>query len=498
MDLNIQWFIYALVDNQIMELERCVAIYEQLEDSSSLEDYAQEVLNEMAQSLSPEEAEELLEQFQIAIQFAIEQAEEGDSPGIFPESEILPEPDIEVKSAPAAGNPVSKSSNDDIAHFDITVLEGFPDFTNIDDCSDEEVGNMLVKALHLAREYGASDFHISADSPPFMRHNLQIKKLSNDKISPENSLRINTAFLSPEQREYFTKKMDLNCAQKIEDARYRVSLMMHRTGVAGSYHIVPNRIQRFEELGFLPEDAKTLGKLLDYHNGLILVTGPLGSGKTTTLSAMMDVLNDKRQDHLIAVEDPIEIVHDSHSCIITQREVGVHTKSYSTALKGALREDPDIIVIGELHNLETIENAITASETGHLVIGTLHTRDAANTLNRLLDVFPPSQQQQIRTMTAGSLRGIVCQQLLPDVHGHLTVAYEILVGGLAVSNIIVENMTHRLKSVMETGQKAGMCTFEGNVVEKYKRGLISAEIARKYVRDKSIKAQLEAEIKMKG
>ncbi|MDD5598356.1 MAG: ATPase, T2SS/T4P/T4SS family, partial [Victivallaceae bacterium] len=171
---------------------------------------------------------------------------------------------------------------------------------------------------------------------------------------------------------------------------------------------------------------------------------------------------------------------------------------YNTALKGALREDPDIIVIGELHNLETIENAITASETGHLVIGTLHTCDAANTLNRLLDVFPPTQQQQIRTMTAGSLRGIVCQQLLPGTDGNLTIGYELLVGNLAVSNIIVEKMTHRLKSVMETGRKAGMCTFQDNILEKYKLGMISEKIARSHIRDNSVKAQFEREVAIAG
>jgi twitching motility protein PilT len=274
--------------------------------------------------------------------------------------------------------------------------------------------------------------------------------------------------------------------------------MMQKDGVAGSYHIVPDEISSLEELGFLPKDVVTIERMLDYHNGLILVTGPLGSGKTTTLAAMMDVLNKKRKDHIIAVEDPIEILHQSKNCIVTQREIGRHTDSYSVALKGALREDPDIIVIGELHNLETIENAITASETGHLVIGTLHTCDAANTLNRLLDVFPPSQQQQIRTMTAGSLRGIICQQLLPGVNEHLTIGYELLVGNLAVSNIIVEKMTHRLKGVMETGQKAGMCTFEGNILEKFRLGHVSEETARAYIRDSAVKSEFEREVAIQG
>lgn len=471
MDLNIQWFIYALTDNQIMDLERCIALYEQLDETPSLEGYAQEILNVLAESLSSEEAEELLEQFQIAIQFASEQAHKGASPSIFKEPETT-------------ASSVS--------------LDQFPDLSRISDLSDQEVGELVIEMLTIVQEMGASDFHLSSGSPPFMRQNLIIQRLSDQALSAQDALRLNTIFLSEEQRKSFDENMDLNCAQRINNSRFRVSLMLQKDGVAGSYHIVPDRIRSLEELGFLPKDATTIERMLDYHNGLILVTGPLGSGKTTTLAAMMDVLNKKRKDHIIAVEDPIEILHESKNCIVTQREIGRHTDTYSAALKGALREDPDIIVIGELHNLETIENAITASETGHLVIGTLHTCDAANTLNRLLDVFPPAQQQQIRTMTAGSLRGIVCQQLIPGADEHLTIGYELLVANLAVSNIIVEKMTHRLKGVMETGQRAGMCTFEGSVLEKYKIDKITEETARSYIRDKAVLGEFEREVAIKG
>ncbi|MBU8902191.1 MAG: PilT/PilU family type 4a pilus ATPase [Victivallales bacterium] len=469
MDLNTQWFIYALVDNQIIEIvdmEKCVALYEDL-DTTSLEAYAQKILNLLTDTLSSEDAAELLEQFQAAMQFAMEQAKKGVSPSIF------------------------KGSMTE-------AVDQLPELDRIADMSDEEIADLVINMLTIVQEMGASDFHISAGSPPFIRHNLKIHKLSSTILSAQDSMRLNTIFLSEEQSKKFDEDMDLNCAQKISNSRFRVSLMMQKDGISGSYHIVPDEIRSLEQLGFLPNDVTTIERMLDYHNGLILVTGPLGSGKTTTLAAMMDILNAKRKDHIIAVEDPIEILHESKSCIVTQREVGKHTNSYSVALKGALREDPDIIVIGELHNLETIENAITASETGHLVIGTLHTCDAANTLNRLLDVFPPAQQQQIRTMTAGSLRGIVCQQLLTGVKDNLTVSYELLVGNLAVSNLIVEKMTHRLKGVMETGQKAGMCTFEANVLEKFKLGHISDETARAYVRDKAVKTELERAIAIQG
>ncbi len=471
MDLNIQWFIYALADNQIMDIERCIALYGQLENDTSLESYAQELLNVLAQTLSSEEASELLGQFQIAMQFAMGQAEKGVSPSVFKDSRA---------GAASAG------------------IDQLPELDRIADMSDKGIADLVINMLTIVQEMGASDFHISAGSSPFIRHNLKIHKLSNTILTAQDSMRLNTIFLSEEQSKNFDEEMDLNCAQRINNSRFRVSLMMQKDGISGSYHIVPDEILSLEQLGFLPDDVATIESMLDYHNGLILVTGPLGSGKTTTLAAMMDVLNAKRKDHIIAVEDPIEILHESKNCIVTQREIGRHTDSYSVALKGALREDPDIIVIGELHNLETIENAITASETGHLVIGTLHTCDAANTLNRLLDVFPPAQQQQIRTMTAGSLRGIVCQQLLPGINDNLTVSYELLVGNLAVSNIIVEKMTHRLKGVMETGQKVGMCTFEANVLEKFKLGQISDETARTYIRDKAVKAELEREIAIQG
>ncbi len=206
---------------------------------------------------------------------------------------------------------------------------------------------------------------------------------------------------------------------------------------------------------------------------------------------MINTINKKRHDHVITVEDPIEILIPSQNCNITQREVGKHTNNYRSALKGALREDPDIIVIGELHDLDTIENAITASETGHLVIGTLHTCDAANTLNRLLDVFPTTQQPQIRAMTSVSLRGIICQRLIPAAAGGLTVAYEMLINTMAVGNIISEGKTHQLKAVMQTGTTQGMTTFDGNVFNKFNAGQITAEVAEYNIRDKVILKQFK-------
>ena len=286
-------------------------------------------------------------------------------------------------------------------------------------------------------------------------------------------------------------EQDSSFSLEVGKNRFRVCLMYQKDGISGSYRLVPDHISQLEDLGFLPRDAATIKRLLDYHNGLILVTGPIGAGKTTTLAAMVDVANEKRADHIITVEEPIEILQVSKNCSVTQREIGKHTISYHTALKAALREDPDIIVVGEMHDLETIENAITAAETGHLVIGTLHTSDAANTLNRLLDVFPPSQQAQIRAMTAGSLRGIICQKLVPDGYGGIALVYEILVNTMSVGNLVSEGKTYQLKSTMAIGAKHGMFIMDQLILEKFNAGLLTYEAARLQMTDAATIGELE-------
>jgi twitching motility protein PilT len=230
--------------------------------------------------------------------------------------------------------------------------------------------------------------------------------------------------------------------------------------------------------------------MLSYHNGLILITGPVGSGKTTTLASMVAYLNETRFDHIITVEDPIEVVQPARGCNVTQREVGPHTRTFASALKGALREDPDVIVIGELRDLETIEMAISASETGHLVIGTMHTSDAATTLNRLLDVFPPTQQTQIRASVAESLRGVVCQRLLPGTEGGLVLACEILVSNTAIQNLIREGKSTGLRNTMETGVKEGMCLMDNVVFGLCQEGRIGADVARANITNRVLKAKL--------
>ncbi|MCP3967600.1 MAG: PilT/PilU family type 4a pilus ATPase [Lentisphaerae bacterium] len=478
MRLEIQWFIYALVENQLLTLEDCMALYEQLDQEIDITSYAQEILNALASQMPEDELEEIMEQFQAVMEFAVESAEQGTQPEMFAGY-------AQGEAAPAEESQATHSRPI------VQSFENVPSLEGISYMSDEEVANLMINLLTSLRELGASDLHLSATGAPFVRRSLIIEKLSNQPLEPDDAKRLNMALLTEEQRAKFQEDQDLNFALEVGEDRFRVSLMEHKDGMGGSYRLVPDHIRSLAELGFLESDIKVIERLLDYHNGLILVTGPLGCGKTSTLASMVDVINKNRHDHVISVEDPIEILQTSTNCNITQRQIGKDTKSYSSALKGALREDPDIIVIGELHDLETIENAITASETGHLVIGTLHTKDAANTLNRLLDVFPPSQQPQIRAMTAGSLRGIVCQQLIPTIDGGLTVAYELLVNNMAVANIINDGRTHRLKSVMETGQKAGMCTFDNNLFNRVQLGQVDPQLARGYMYDASIIAQLD-------
>jgi twitching motility protein PilT len=365
------------------------------------------------------------------------------------------------------------------------------DFSTVSALSDAELVEKLSQFMRDTAHYGASDLHLCAGAQPFLRKHRELMTLADQPLSDEDALRLNTALLAPHQRQGFLERKDYDYALALDaDNRYRVNLMFHKGGAAGAYRMVPARIPRLSELGL--RNLKPIQKFLSYHNGLILVTGPVGSGKTTTLAALVAELNETRDDHIITVEDPIEVVQPARRCNVTQREVGPHTKSFATALKGALREDPDVIVIGELRDLETIEMAITAAETGHLVIGTMHTSDAASTLNRLLDVFPSAQQPQIRASVAESLRGIICQRLLPKAKGGLALAVEILVANAAVANLIREGKTQGLRNTMETGVREGMCLMDGVVFELWQRHKITAATAKANIASRVMRARVTA------
>lgn len=360
-------------------------------------------------------------------------------------------------------------------------MNEFPDFSELEQLSDSDLRKAVEQIFIQCQQAGASDLHLTGGARPRMRHHRKIIYLSQKPLPDALARRINLVLLTDEQRKKFETNWDLDYALSIgcEKSgcimRFRANVIEQKNGISAAYRIIPEKVQTLEELGF--PNADNIRKLLNYHNGIILVTGPTGSGKTTTLASLINELNQTRRDHIITVEDPIEVIQGSNNCIVSQRQVGKHTASFHTALKSALREDPDIIVIGEMRDLETIEMAITAAETGHLVIATMHTRDATSTLNRLLDVFPPSQQNQIRAMTAGSLRGILCQRLIPSVNDEVALACELMVNTTAVANIIRDGKETGLENAMQTGTRYGMLTMNQSVKSLLEQGRISPEVA---------------------
>lgn len=331
--------------------------------------------------------------------------------------------------------------------------------------------------LKLGKEYGASDVHIGVRSPPIMRRNgcLQPMWPNAAKFTAEQTERLMMGFISEGQKAILKERGDLDFCYAVEGlGRFRSSVVRQRTGIDGVFRIINNKVRTMDELK-LPNHLKGLTR---FHNGLVLVTGAVGSGKSTTLAAFIEEVNRDRHDHIITLEDPIEYVFEPKGCQITQREVHTHTQSFAAALRASLREDPDVIMVGEMRDLETIQLAITASETGHLVFGTLHTSSAARTLDRVLDVFPTGQQPQIRTMVAGSLRGIVSQQLLPRVDGNgRALAMEVLINGPASASLIRDGKTFMLPGVMQTGKKIGCKLMDDALLELLNDEMITPQDA---------------------
>jgi twitching motility protein PilT len=338
----------------------------------------------------------------------------------------------------------------------------------------------LDDLLRQMKQQNASDLHLTSGSAPFMRVNGDMVKLNYRKASPETCRALIFEILTENQKELFAENCDLDLSYPLNGVgRFRVNVFMQRNGISAVFRLIPEVIKTLDELE-LPEQLTTL---IDASEGLILVTGPTGSGKSTTLAALIHSINEKQQAHIITIEDPIEFVHENLRCLISQREVASHTKSFGAALRAALREDPDIILVGEMRDLETISLAITAAETGHLVFATLHTNSAIKTIDRVIDVFPEGQQTQIRVMLSESLRGVVAQALLPrpDHHGRVPVV-EVLVNVPAVANLIREGKTHQIASVMQTGRAHGMVTFEGAVHDLIQKNLISKEDGASFLR----------------
>ncbi len=333
---------------------------------------------------------------------------------------------------------------------------------------DVDLDLLLCKVL----EEGASDLHLTAGAPPTLRlHGSLIGMADQPVLTPVALQRVLYAALTQKQRERFEERRELDFAYSLPGkARFRVNLYRQRDSIGAAFRLIPFEIKPLEQLGVPPAVANFAGLA----RGFVLVTGPTGSGKSTTLAALIDRANRTRRDHIMTVEDPIEFLHAHQLGIVNQREVGEDTWSFQDALKHVLRQDPDIILVGELRDLETISVALTAAETGHLVFATLHTQDAAQTIDRVIDVFPPHQQQQVRVQLAGALQGIVCQTLCKTAdHQGRVAATEVLVATPAIRNLIREGKTHQIYSAMQAGAQHGMHTMDQHLAELVRAGRVT-------------------------
>ncbi len=323
----------------------------------------------------------------------------------------------------------------------------------------------------------ASDLHLAVGVPPMVRMDGHLESLDYPVITPNEARELIYSILSQDQRQKLETDWEVDLSYSLYgQARFRVNAYFQRGTLGAAFRLVPVVIKSIEELG-LP---KVLHSFCHKPRGFVLVTGPTGSGKSTTLAAIIDEINSTRADHIVTIEDPIEFLHQHKMCVVNQREVGTDTKAFPVALRSALRQDPDIILIGEMRDLETIQIALTAAETGHLVFATLHTQDCPQTIDRMIDVFPPFQQEQIRVQIAATLEGIVTQQLLPKASGlGRAAACEVLVTTPASRNLIREGKTHQLYTVMQTGGQLGMQTMNSSLAELVRRGEITRDLALK-------------------
>ncbi len=341
-------------------------------------------------------------------------------------------------------------------------------------------GRELDRILARAVELHASDVHVHSGTVLQLRVHGQLVQMG-QQVSPADAERMIGEILSPADRERFAATNDLDFAYVLPGvARFRVNVYRQQRGVDAVLRIIPSEPPTLEQLG-LPS---MLARLTTFHQGLVLITGPAGCGKSSTLAALVNLINEERKDHIITIEDPLEYVHRSKRCLVNQRQIVRHTASFAAALRAALREDPDVIAIGELRDLETVSLAITAAETGHLVLATLHTNNAIRTINRVLDVFPPSQQSQIRSMLAESLRAVVSQRLVPTLDGRRRVpALELLFVNTAVANLIRDDKTFQIASVLQTGRAAGMTRLDDSLAELVAAQVVAKDVARRFAED---------------
>jgi len=326
---------------------------------------------------------------------------------------------------------------------------------------------------------GGSDLHLTVGVPPMIRLHGELTPLADqDKLTPRELRTILYGILNQKQREAFENTLELDFSYQLPGtARFRVNVFQQRDSIGAVMRVIPSRIKTIQELGI----PATIAQFAQLHRGFVLVTGPTGSGKSTTLAALIDGINRNRKAHIMTVEDPIEFLHEHRQSLVNQRELGTDTHSFAAALKHVLRQDPDVILVGELRDLETIQVALTAAETGHLVFGTLHTQDAPQTVDRIVDVFPPHQQEQIRVMLSGALQGVVCQQLLKTVDGKGRVAAtEVMVATPAIKNLIREGKTHQMYSALQAGKQFGMITMDQSLADLVVAGRVAFDVAAEH------------------
>ena len=334
-----------------------------------------------------------------------------------------------------------------------------------------DFADVLLEVLRLK----ASDLHLTAGSPPMVREKGRLRALDYPALTPQQTREIIYSILTNDQRKRLENDWQIDFAYSIPgQGRFRVNAYFQRASLGAAFRLIPNEMPALDDLGLPP----TLREFIKKPRGFVLVTGPTGSGKSTTLAAMLDVINKERHEHIMTIEDPIEFLHRHQNCIVNQRELGSDAQSFALGLKAALRQDPDVILVGEMRDLDTIATALTAAETGHLVFATLHTQDTAQTVDRIVDVFPPAQQHQVRVQLSVSLQGIVTQQLLPTADGQSRVcATEILVPTPAIRNLIREGKTHQIYSALQTGGAHGMQTMDASLADLVRRHKITRELA---------------------
>src|ERR671928_2034960 len=324
-------------------------------------------------------------------------------------------------------------------------------------------------------ERNASDLHLTAGSPPMIRHHGRLHALDYPHLTPQLTREVIYSILTNEQRQRLETDWQIDLAYSIPGkARFRVNAYMQRAALSAAFRLIPHEMPKLNSLGLPP----VLEEFTKKPRGFVLVTGPTGSGKSTSLAAMLDLINESREDHILTIEDPIEFLHKHKKCIVNQRELGADAQSFALGLKAALRQDPDVILVGEMRDLETISTALTAAETGHLVFATLHTQDTSQTVDRIVDVFPPEQQHQVRVQLSVALQGIVTQDLLPTADGQGRVAAcEVLVPTPAIRNLIREGKTHQIYSSLQTGSNVGMQTMDTALAQLVRSGKITQRLA---------------------